>query len=184
MYIVPKDSRQRYTKQCITDAFLKALETKQISDISISEISEAAGVSRMTFYKYYSDQFALLRALQEDLLVGFTQELEGLPPNIFDITPVLIRFVARHRVLFCVVIENWSKGGFVDTVINYLYSTYHHQWELANPSMSKNDVEYLFHYVVNGLVGVIHHWLLEDPALPVEAVIERADYLLKLSTPG
>jgi len=183
MYIVPKDSRQRYTKQCLTDAFLKALETKQISDITISEISEEAGISRKTFYKYYSDQFEFLKALQEDLLVGFTQELETLPPNIFAITPALIRFIDKHRVLFRVVIENWSKGGFVDQVITYLYSTYHQEWEQANPTMSKEQVEYLFHYVVNGLVGIIHHWLVDNTDLPVEDLIQHADALLKLSTP-
>jgi len=183
MYVLPKDSRQRYTKTCLADAFLKALESKPVSAITVSEICDKSGISRKTFYKYYLNQFALLQALQDDLFAGFAEELKSLPPNIFDITPALIEFVDRHRVLIRASFENWSTGGFIDQVIKYLHVTYHKDWEHANPHMSEKDVEYLFHYVVYGLVGIIRHWLVDDPTLPAAEVILRADYLMKVSTP-
>ena len=181
VYIVPKDSRQRYTMESLTDAFLKALETKAVSDITVSEICEDAEVSRKTFYKYYSDQFAFLTALQEDLFFGFTEELKTLSPNIFEITPTLIKFVQKNRVLFRAVIENLNKGGFIDQIVIHLYITYHQEWEELNPGMTNQDVEFLFHYIVYGLVGIIHHWLIDDPHMPVTEVIKRADNLMKLT---
>jgi len=183
MYVIPKDSRQRYTKQCLFDAFLKALELKPVSAITVSEISKDAGISRKTFYKYYSDPFALLSSLQEDLFIGFMLELEILPANVFEITPALIEFADKHRVLIRASFENRSEGGFIDQVMWYLYETYHEEWEQSNPQMSKRDVEFLFHYVVSGLIGIIRHWLFEDPDLPAEAVIEQAAFLMQLSTP-
>ena len=51
MYIEPKDSRQRYTKQCLFDSFSRALECKPVSEITVSEICDDAGISRKTFYK-------------------------------------------------------------------------------------------------------------------------------------
>ena len=183
MYIVPKDSRQRYTKQCLYDAFLNALETKQVSSITVSEISKESGISRKTFYKYYSDPFALLFALEEDLFVGLIQELETLPPVIFDIVPALIRFTAEHKTLMRAAFENQRDDGFIDQVMRYIYDTYHVQWENANPLMPQHDVEYLFHYVVSGVIGIIRYWLLRDPELPVEEMIEKADFLMRLSEP-
>jgi len=167
----------------LADAFLTALETKALSDITVSEICAESGISRKTFYKYYSDQFEFFKALQEDLFVGLSEELRMLPPNIFEITPALILFAEKHRVLIRAALENWSGGGFIDQIIKYLYTTYHQEWEEANPRMPHKDVEYLFHYVVYGLIGIIRHWLVEDSSMPMEDVILRADHLLKISTP-
>ena len=183
MYDEPKDSRQRYTKQCLFDSFLRALETKPVSAITVSDISDDAGISRKTFYKYYNDQFALLVAMQDDLFVGFEAELNNLPANVFDIAPALIKFADRHKVLLKAVFENRGEGNFIDKVVDYLYASYHEAWEKENAQLSKKDVEYLFYYVASGLVGIIRHWLFEDPDMRADEVIMRADFLMKLSTP-
>jgi len=183
LFVEPKDSRQRYTKQCLFSAFLRALETKPVSAITVSEISEDAGVSRKTFYKYYSDQFALLLAMQDDLFIGFEDELKNIPPNIFSIVPALIEFTEQHHVLIKAVYENRGEGNFIDRVINYLFDAYHKEWEMQNPSLSKKDVEFLFFYVVSGIVGIIGHWLFEEPDMTTDEVIGRAGYLMKLTTP-
>lgn len=183
MFVKPKDSRQRYTKQCLFDSFLRALEKNPVSAITVSTICADAGVSRKTFYKYYTDQFALLLAMQSDLFIGFERELQDLQPNIFDIVPVLIRFSGQHRALLKAVYENRGEGNFIDKVINYLFDAYHVEWGEQNPQLSEKDVEFLFFYVVNGIVGIIGHWLFAEPDMPVEAVIKRAHFLMQLSTP-
>ena len=183
MYIEPKDSRRRYTKQCLFDSFLQALEIKPVSEITVSEICDQAGISRKTFYKYYSDQFALLLAMQDDLFAGFERYVEQLPPNVFDMAPALVSFASDHRVIIRSAFENRGDGNFIDRVIAYLYHAYHDDWERANPHMSQQDVTFLFHYVVSGLVGIIRLWLFEEPDLTADEVAKKADYLMRLSTP-
>ena len=183
MYVTPKDSRQRYTKHCLFDSFITVLQDRPVSQITVSEICADAGVSRKTFYKYYSDQFALLKAMEDDLFAGFTAQLAELPANIFDIAPVLIRFIVPHQVLVRAAFENRGEGSFIDRVIDYLYQEYHADWQKANPKLSGEEVDFLFHYVTSGLVGVIRYWLMRMPDMPVESVIEKADYLMRLSTP-
>lgn len=183
MYIEPKDSRQRYTKQCLFDSFLIALADKPVSDITVSEISERAGVSRKTFYKYYSDPFALLVAMQDDLFAGFERFVVQLPPNVFDMAPALIAFAGEHRVLVRASFENRGEGNFIDRVLAYLYDAYHEDWEKVNPQATKQDVKFLFHFVASGLVGIIRLWLFEEPSLTAEEVAAKADRLMRLSTP-
>jgi len=184
MFVKPKDSRQRYTKECLFNAFTDALKTKPVSAITVSEISQAAGVSRKTFYKYYSDQFALLLAMQDDLFIGFEEELESLEPDIFAIVPALIGFVAEHHILIKAVYENRGEGNFIDRVVLYLFDAYHLVWEQQNPHLQKKDVEFLFYYVVSGIVGIIGHWLFDEPDMPTAEVIRQAGYLLALTTPS
>ena len=78
MYVEPKDPRQRCTKERLFASFERALQSKPVSDITVSEVCRDAGISRKTFYKYYSDPFALLLAMQDDLFVGLAQRM---PPT-------------------------------------------------------------------------------------------------------
>lgn len=48
--------KNTYVKTQITNALLKLLKKKDLKDISISEITSAAGVSRVSFYRNYSEK--------------------------------------------------------------------------------------------------------------------------------
>ncbi|MCL1880128.1 MAG: TetR/AcrR family transcriptional regulator [Actinomycetia bacterium] len=183
MYVTPRDSRLRYTKQCLFDAFLHGLETKPVSRITVSEICLEAAVSRKTFYTYYADQFDLLLAMQDDLFVGLKEKLDELSSDIFAIIPVVVRFAAEHKVLLRASLANSRDGSLVDKVTDYLYESYHEEWEKANPNMSTKDVVFLFHYVVSGLLGIVRYWLYDAPEISEKEVIKQADSLMRLSTP-
>ena len=86
MYVEPKDSRQRCTKERLFASFERALQSKAVSDITVSEVCSDAGISRKTFYKYYSDPFALLLDMQDDLFAGLGQRLTKLPPDVYVIS--------------------------------------------------------------------------------------------------
>jgi AcrR family transcriptional regulator len=184
MYAPPKNKRQRATKQRFFDTLLELLSTRPMSAISVSVISEHSEHSRQAFYRYYDDVFALFRAMQDDLFAGFTQQLQGVPANIFAITPVLVHFADANRDLVRASYANRDEGNFIDRVVEYLYVNYREDWERANPLMSRENVDILFHYVVSGLIGVVRLWLFEKPYLDAEEVIASADYLMRLSTPG
>ncbi|MBR0405396.1 MAG: TetR/AcrR family transcriptional regulator C-terminal domain-containing protein [Eggerthellaceae bacterium] len=179
----PRDSRLRYTKECLYGSFLELLAEKPVNDITVIEICEKAGVSRKTFYKYYSDQFALLVAMQDDLFEDYRHQLEGQPAEVSQIMPVLIRFVDENRVLVRAAFANQGEGNFVDRVLDDLYATYREAWGQANPALSEADVEFLFYFAVSGLFGIVRRWLFEHPELTAETVISQAAALMHVADP-
>ena len=48
------DRRVIKTKRAIRNAFAKLMVEKDINDITIIELAEAADINRKTFYNYYS----------------------------------------------------------------------------------------------------------------------------------
>lgn len=54
-------------------ALLELLKEKAYIDISISELCRKAGLSRNTFYKFFSEKDALLEYLKEDIALGFVE---------------------------------------------------------------------------------------------------------------
>lgn len=180
----PHDSRLRYTKTCIEGAFLKLLEEKSVSDITVIELCEDAGISRKTFYKYYSDPFDLLKGMQDDLFEDFRERIADKPANVYEITPELLRFTDENKVLVKAVFANRGEGNFVDRMIDELYALYAADWRAANPDLSKKQVESLFYYVVSGIIGIVRHWLFDQPERSVNAVIKDANWLMKMSDPS
>ena len=179
----PRDSRLRYTKESLYASFLEFLAEKPVSDITVIEVCEQAGVSRKTFYKYYSDQFALLVAMQDDLFAEYRDLLHDEPADVSAIMPALIRFVDDNRVLVKAAFANRGPGNFVDRVLDDLFATYRESWEAANPALSAKDVEFLFHFAVSGLFGIVRHLLLDRPDMPVDDVITQAVALMHIADP-
>ncbi len=181
---IPRDSRKRYTKECLYRSFLELIAEKPVSDITVIEICEKAGVSRKTFYKYYSDQFALLSGMQDDLFADYRDRISAQDVDVFVIAPALIQFADENRVLLRAIFANRGEGNFIDRIQDDLFTTYKDAWEVANPNMPKDDVEALFYFVVSGLTGLVRHWLFDRPEMTAEQVSRQADTLMHLADPN
>src|ERR1700716_3768355 len=58
-----RDQPIRSTRQLLQGALRNLMQTKNVDEISVQDITGAATVNRATFYDHYADKFALLDAL-------------------------------------------------------------------------------------------------------------------------
>jgi AcrR family transcriptional regulator len=58
-----RDPRIRRTRQLLQGALRNLMQSKNIDEISVQDITEAATVNRATFYDHYTDKYALLDAM-------------------------------------------------------------------------------------------------------------------------
>jgi AcrR family transcriptional regulator len=58
-----RDPRVRRTRQLLQGALRNLMQTKNIDEITVQDITDAATVNRATFYDHYTDKFALLDAM-------------------------------------------------------------------------------------------------------------------------
>ena len=56
------------TKTLIKEALSKLLEVKDLSTISIKELSDYAGINRSTFYDHYETPYDVLKEITSDFL--------------------------------------------------------------------------------------------------------------------
>lgn len=62
------DIARTKTKRAIIDSFWKIYLKKDISKITVKDITEATGIHRATFYLYYDNVYAVLEAIKEEQL--------------------------------------------------------------------------------------------------------------------
>lgn len=99
----PFSSKREKTRLQLIEAGIALLAKKSMDGASIDEVVNLAGVARGTFYNYFSDREALLRAISQHLRNQLNQELFDCIPKHYD--------VAQRTA--CIVY------GFVDYAVNH-----------------------------------------------------------------
>lgn len=92
--VEPIDRRVRRTRSALLSAAVRLVDERGTTDISVTDLAEAADISRRTFYQHFNDRDALLVAAVTDLL---TRELT--PQTVDGMSPTLMQahFVKYQR---------------------------------------------------------------------------------------
>ena len=85
----PTDLRVIKTHQAIRIALISLLSEKELSDITISELSARAQVNRQTFYRHYRSISDVVTEFENELLSDFSDILKTSNTSIFNIGSVL-----------------------------------------------------------------------------------------------
>lgn len=134
-------------KESITDALIKLMKKKQFNDITISELTETAGVGRVSFYRNYESK--------EDVLLTYIlgissaywethhkENTETLWTMTFDIFEILKpTFQLIHR------------SGITSILYEFLLRS-------TKPDDAQTKEEAYVRSMYTGLVyGILYHWL-------------------------
>ena len=126
------DARVRYTQRVIKEAFLSLLREKPVNKITVKEVCELAELNRATFYSHYSDCFALMESIEQELLEAFGQSLRLI--DGFDVSALiaaLYAMVEQHgdacRVLIFGGASPSVLGRMIDLARTSSITTWKHQ---------------------------------------------------------
>jgi AcrR family transcriptional regulator len=84
-----EDKRVTKTKKNVKDSFIKLLTEKPFDDITVTELCDTAGMSRITFYTHYSDKYELTESLFQELMQIVQEEYENLQKSNPDNDPMI-----------------------------------------------------------------------------------------------
>lgn len=83
------DLRVIKTRQTIRGALIALLSEKELSEITISELSARAQVNRKTFYRHYRSISDVITEFENELLSDFSDILKNSNTSMFNIGAVL-----------------------------------------------------------------------------------------------
>ncbi len=96
-------------RECIVEAMIKLIYEKPLSAITISELTERAGVSRMTFYRNYGSKKDVWKDELADILERYAGESMAQHPG--GIYYDRYKLQAFAGVLYALYISR-SQGGY------------------------------------------------------------------------
>ncbi|MFZ5988251.1 MAG: TetR/AcrR family transcriptional regulator [Bacillota bacterium] len=182
------DRRVKYTKMVLKESFIKLLERKDISKISIKEICEDADINRATFYAHYSDQYDLLRKIEDELLDNISAYIAEFYEKNDNMNAVLLaekifEYLKENAKLCKLFLSERGDFSFQKQVMMLVYDII--IAELTdNNKITKEDAEYVYSFTITGCVGIVQKWLDEDmkksPHYMAEMVIKLTLGLISL----
>ncbi|MBR6428779.1 MAG: TetR/AcrR family transcriptional regulator [Clostridia bacterium] len=169
------DARVRYTKRAVKEAFLSLLREKPINKITVKEVCGLAEINRATFYSHYSDCYALMESIEQELLGAFTQAL-GLLRG-FDsgmLIEAIYRMVEHNENACRVLIFGGASPYILPKMIEAARAPGLALWKKQLPRATDAELEMLYTHLSNGLMHVVVEGFYKYTREEVVSFVERA----------
>lgn len=150
------DARVRYTQRILKESFLSLLREKPVNKITVKEVCELAELNRATFYAHYSDCFALLENIEQELLDVFGQSLRLI--DGFDVSALIAAIYAmveQHEDACRVLIFGDTSPTLLGRMIELAQDTSIAAWRQQLPHATDAELAMLYTHLSNGLMNVV-----------------------------
>lgn len=159
------------TKECIVTALLRLMKVKSYSSISITDITNLAGVSRMAYYRNYKSKDDILINHLVDQEKRLLNDLHGEKAK--DLRGIII-YVSGFFQQNADVIKAVYDAGLSHLLTDMLGERVYNYFPVAGSSRSGR---YAVHYYVGAILSVFRMWF--DNGM-VESVEEISDIICRL----
>ncbi|TVX91870.1 TetR/AcrR family transcriptional regulator [Paenibacillus agilis] len=164
------DRRQLRTKQLLRQALLSIVETKGFDGITVSELAQAAGINRGTFYLHYSDVPHMVESIHSEMMNGLQAIMEEVDINELFTVPVtkepyrvvvrVLEYMELHTDYFKVTLGPKGDTSILLQLKKMLQKQMYSKLTFLFPDaeMSPFPLDYLIAYASSANIGIIQHW--------------------------
>ncbi len=180
-----KENRKvRYSKMVLKESLIKLMKQKPISRITITEICEEADLNRATFYAHYTDQYELLKQIEQELVDDINQYLADYSfrekgSESFELMEQIFEYIKENSEVCSVLLSENGDKNFQKDVLAIVKHQCITEW--TSNTVNKDIAEYIYDYATNGSLGIILKWIQEGM---VRSTGEMAEIIIKLTDRG
>lgn len=160
------DRRIQKTEQSIKNSFLFLLQTNDIHKITVSEICAGANINRCTFYSHYKDVQDLYEHMKNEFAADFLDSfgLYHLNMDSKELTDRLFLCIKQHQQLFLLMASSDHHTDLFCLIPDSIKEQTLALW-MAKSSLSHEEADMLFTYIVAGAGTILQKWVQSDFAM-------------------
>ena len=150
---VKNNKRRRASQEKIEKAFIELLQTREIKDISVSDIIKLTGLNRSTFYANYMDIFDLADKTREKLECEFDHIFAHDQDYRHQNGAIrMFRHIKENQIFY----KTYFKLCYDDQ-----HLIYHYDPKRAEKENLSHNIKYHIEFFRNGLNAIIKLWLAD-----------------------
>jgi len=150
-----------YLKKCLRDSYFSLLKEKNIETISVSEIVKLAGLSRMSFYRYYQTKDDIVRQYINDSFQEFIEELKRNSNKTPQVPAVLLfSYFRSNKTRIKILIEKGLFHLFFESFSLFLQKS--NLVIDSEPNIAEDKLQYYYQYASGGILNLIEGWMSGD----------------------
>lgn len=180
-----KENRKvRYTRMVLKESLIKLMKQKAISRITITEICQEADLNRATFYSHYTDQYDLLKQIEQELVDDINKYLANYSFRekgsvSVQLMEQIFEYIKENSEVCSVLLSENGDKKFQKEVLAIVKQQCITQW--TSKKVNKDVAEYIYDYATSGSLGIIMKWLQEGM---VRSAGEMAEITIKITDMG
>lgn len=172
-----QNQRIKLTKQLLKNSLVELLHKKPIGKITIKEICENAEINRSTFYLYYTDQYALLAEIENELIEHAQEHLKKIDSNAGSLQylTALLSYIQEHADIFRTLLGRQESVSFQSAFVGTSFLNLKLKLSL---NCSESVAGYVYSYLIMGCLSMIKQWIEADFDLSSK---DMADLIFRMS---
>ncbi len=170
--------RTARTKQALKDAFWKLYSEKPIEKITVREITDNAGVYRSTFYEYYSDVYAVLEAIEHDVMashrtfIHHVSEIKTIPEGM----KLIMEFYTVNSKYLAILLGPDGDPAFLRRIKQEIHSELKNLFNIETGDL---EIDLSIELTASYVITILTYWYEHQEEYTVSELIEVGSKFLQ-----
>ena len=158
---VKNNRRAQMSRLLLRTALVELMQKKPFSEITIKEICEQADLNRTTFYLHYTDQFALLSDVENEVYQKTLETLKNVKPaaDAPGMIETFLQYIKSNASLFRILFFDAGSEQFRSRFIENTLKSLRVNIPL---SCAADEEPYILCFLMQGSVHMIMEWIKRD----------------------
>lgn len=163
-----KTIKENSSKLYLAKALVELMKTKKLEDISITMLTQKAGVSRMSYYRYFSAKVEILESYLDHLIERYGNEVDSKFDFTFQSYEHILHSLRyfRSHADFMICLEYANLSSLVMERLNV------YAFQRAVPVKDKRRQRYELFYYIGALYHVYLQWIKQGCCETEEYIAE------------
>lgn len=167
-----EDLRVKRTLSSIRCTFAEMLLEKPYEKITVTELSERAGINKKTFYRYYSTLDDLLEEVQMEYARPYVELTSGLryPEDTGAIVREFLLYSSKQGPLYDAILSSGRYSSILDKVMGEMSAE---REQNIKPPQGWSDKEWSLYlaYVNESQIRYYKQWVKDGREVPVSRMV-------------
>lgn len=170
--------RNTHTEEYVLQAFWKLYARKPLSQITVRELTQLAGINRSTFYSHYLDMYDLLAEAEDALLGQLEALLDGQLNGQDALSPMNAFFQYYHQNIdkLSLLLGPAGDPAFLTKVLERFIPVVMAHLEI---DAADREASELLSFLISGVLGYLSRWYQRHGTFPPqESILSIRDALV------
>lgn len=160
------DRRVLYTKMFLKEALLDLMKEKPVDKITPTELCRKSGINRNTFYAHYYTARDVLEEIEADfsaqIIDSLSAQLSSEDIKISEMLNEICRIIYEKQDFCKILLSKNGDAAFFEKIISLGKDVIIKGWRKQGITLSDEQMELFFAYIVNGSIELIRKWAAAD----------------------
>ena len=172
------------TKKSLSAALKKAMQTKKLSKITVSELIAECNINRKTLYYHFQDIYALLKWVLEEEAIEVVRQFD-MVVNTEEAFRFIMNYVEGNKHIINCAYDSMGyeelKRFFYSDMIGIIYETIQNGEEKLGVSIDESFKDFLARFYTEAAAGIMIDWIKNRVSHDRETVLKDLLLICRVS---